>query len=417
MQSIKLIPNKLEGKVNAPSSKSLTHRAIISASLTYSTSYIKNVTFSEDIFATIDVVRSLGAKVEIYENKLSIDGLFKNIDIFKQTEINNVFDKLELYANESGSTLRFLIPIALCFTKNLEFKGEKSLLKRPLNVYYNIFDEQEIKYFNDNNKISINGELQNGEFIVDGSVSSQFISGLLFATPLLKGNSIIKINGDLQSKSYISLTLAILEKFGIEIKNNEYKTFKIKGNQNYKATDYSIEGDFSQAAVFEVANFIGNKIKIENINYNSLQGDRIVIDIIDMFGYDEVVTVNGSDCPDIIPILALGACFRNNKTIFKNVERLKIKECDRLIATYEILTKLGAKVEIIEDCELVVYGNANFYGDVTLDSYNDHRMAMLVAIASTKCENPVILRNYKSVGKSFPNFFEIFKSLGGECIE
>ncbi len=406
VNKFKLVPSKLTGTVNAPSSKSITHRAIICGALALGESVISNVSFSDDIYATIEAVKSLGAIVEIIEDKVIINGITKSYK-----------DKIPvIYSNESASTLRFMIPIAMNFCNSVIFTAEKGLVQRPLNVYFDIFDKQNINYKYEKDDLHVKGDFNSGDFFVDGSISSQFVSGLLFAAPLLEGDSVIHIIGELQSKSYVDLTLDVLNNFGINIENKNYEKFIIKGSQKYLANKYTIEGDYSQTSVFEIANFLGHQINILNTNPNSLQGDAVIIENIKNFSLNSDITIDGSNCPDIVPIMALGACFRNYKTNFINVERLKIKECDRLQTTYEVLTKLGAKVEITAN-SMLVHENALFHGGITLDSHNDHRIAMLIAIASTKCANPIVLTNPSCVSKSYPNFFEVFKLLGGEIYE
>ncbi len=402
------MPSKLTGTVNAPSSKSITHRAIICAALASGESLIENVSFSNDIFATIEAVKSLGAVVDVSKNSLRIKGIKNCI----RTETPNI------YCNESASTLRFMIPIAMNFTTQAVFSAEEGLVKRPLDVYFDIFKNQNIDYEYINDDLHVCGELSNGEFNIDGSISSQFVTGLLFATPLMSGTSVINIVGDLQSKSYVDLTLDTLHSFGIIVENQDYKKFIISGNQKYTATNYTIEGDYSQTSVFEIANFIGNNISILNTNPHSLQGDAVIVDNIKKFKQNTDIVIDGSNCPDIVPIMCLGACFRKYKTTFVNVERLKIKECDRLTTTHKILTALGATTEITSN-SLVVHSNeiTKFLGGITLDSHNDHRIAMLIAIASTVCFKPLTLRNPSAINKSYPNFYEVFRMLGGGIIE
>ncbi len=398
--------SKLKGTVNAPSSKSLTHRAIICAALSRGKSTISNISYSDDIYATIEAVKQLGASVHFEENSLTIYGIEK-------TDVNLT---PEIYSNESASTLRFIIPITLRFYNAAKFTAEKGLVKRPLDVYFNIFNEQGIKHNYIDDDLHVTGKIKSGEFYIDGSISSQFVSGLLFTLPLLHGDSTIYIKGDLQSKSYVALTLDVLKHFGINVENSEYRSFRIKGNQKYYATDYTVEGDYSQTSVFEIANYLGHDINILNTNPKSLQGDAIILENIKKFLADSDITIDGSNCPDIVPIMALGACFRKYKTSFINIERLRIKECDRLKATYEVLSKLGAEVEITES-SMLVHGHSNFKGGLVLDSYNDHRIAMLITIASTMCDEAVILTNPNCISKSYPNFYEVFKSLGGEVHE
>ncbi len=363
---------------------------------------ISNVSFSNDIHATIEAVKNLGAIVEAKEDSIIITG----VNVHESDNIPTI------YSNESASTLRFIIPITMHFCNSAVFTAEKGLVQRPLNVYFDIFDNQNISYNYVGDDLHVDGNLHSGDFYVDGSISSQFVSGLLFTTPLLKGDSTIHIKGELQSKSYVDLTLEALSNFGIVVENINYEKFIVKGDQKYTATNYTVEGDYSQTSVFEIANYLGHDINVKNTNPNSLQGDFVIHENIEKFNLDSNIVIDGSNCPDIVPIMALGACFREYKTTFINIERLKIKECDRLNTTHEVLSKLGAQIEITNN-SMLVHGNSHFKGGITLDSYNDHRIAMLIAIASTMCENPIELTNPSCVKKSYPNFYEVFRSIGG----
>ncbi|MDE5856551.1 MAG: hypothetical protein K2H06_05850, partial [Anaeroplasmataceae bacterium] len=253
-------PKKLKGTVDIPPSKSLSHRAIIAASLSEEESVISNVMFSKDILATIEGMKALGAKIEIEGNTLRIKGS-------KVKRAVNVID-----ANESGSTLRFLIPIALVNSEPIEFIGHNHLVNRPLDSYFEIFDNLRIKYTHPKDAylpLRTSGGLTSGVYEVKGNISSQFITGLLFALPLIEGNSTIKIIGPLESKGYVDLTLDILSKFGISIINQNYETFEIKGNQSYRGYNYTVEGDYSQTAFFLIAGAMGADIKLKGMNQES----------------------------------------------------------------------------------------------------------------------------------------------------
>lgn len=429
MTSLRIEPGKLKGNVKIPPSKSMAHRAVICAALSDGISRISNVEFSDDIIATINAMRALGAVINEEGDYLEVKGVN-----FKNTVPTREFERV-VDCNESGSTLRFLIPISLVFEGITRFIGRGNLGKRPLDTYYNIFDEQNIEYHYKEEELDllISGMLKPGVFEVRGDISSQFITGLLFALPLLDGDSKIVITTEFQSKGYIDLTLSAMKDFGIEIINKDYKEFIIKGNQKYAARDYRVEGDYSQGAFFLVADALGSDIKVLDLKEESLQGDREVIDILARMGMHikregntvsgeiegqlKAAVIDGSQCPDIIPILALAAALSDGKTEIINSERLRIKECDRLSAVTSELNKLGAKIEEKKD-GLVIEGVKEFKGNVEVWSHKDHRIAMTLAVASTMCKEPIILKDYECVSKSYPNFFKDFKQLGGtfnEC--
>ena len=274
--NVRIKPGFLKGDLIVPPSKSLSHRAIIAAGLSKGKSIISNVLFSKDILATISAIEAIGAKVIKNDDSLIIEGK-------GYTErIKDVID-----SNESGSTVRFVIPIALTVDKPITFIGKNNLVNRPLDTFLNIFDEQNIKYEKEENTylpLKVYNGLKPGLFKIRGDISSQFITGLLYALPLLKGDSKIIITTDLESKGYIDLTIDMLNLFGIKIINNDYKEFIIKGNQEYKACNYQVEGDYSQSAFFLVADLLGSDINLLAMNPNSHQGDKKIIEDIKAFG-------------------------------------------------------------------------------------------------------------------------------------
>ena len=302
--------------------------------------------------------------------------------------------------------------------------GKGKLFKRPLSSYFENFDKYQIKYsYIDENKILLDGALKSGEYEIDGNISSQFITGLLFSLPLLNGNSKIIIKGKLESSSYIDITLDCLNKFGIKIINNSYREFIMEGSQTYKSGNYEVEADYSQAAFFLVANSIGSNIKINGLNTNSLQGDKKIVDFISQinnWNKNEKLMLDGSETPDIIPILSLKACISKKEIEIINIARLRIKESDRLKATVEELSKLGFDLIEKED-SILINSRKNFTHDnkefVSLSSHSDHRIAMTIAIASTCYEEEIILDNLDCVKKSYPNFWEVFLLLGGKIYE
>ena len=410
--------NRLTGEVTPPPSKSILHRYIIASSLAKGISKIENISYSDDIIATIEAMEKLGAKIEKKDNYLLIDGS----KTFDKKYLNN---NAEIDCNESGSTLRFLFPLSIVKKNKISFKGKGKLFKRPLNPYFENFDKYKIKYsYINENEILLDGELKSGEYEIDGNISSQFITGLLFSLPLSNENSKIIIRGKLESSSYIDITVDCLNKFGIKIINNSYQEFIIEGNQTYKSGDYEVEADYSQVAFFLVANSIGSNIKINGLNTNSLQGDKKIIDFIsqiDNWNKKEKLILDGSETPDIIPILSLKACISKKEIEIVNIARLRIKESDRLRAIVKELSKLGFDLLEKEDSILInsrkdfnkIINNSPVY----LSSHSDHRITMTIAIASTYYDGEIILDNLDCIKKSYPNFWEVFLLLGGKIYE
>ena len=408
--------DKLVGELSPPPSKSVLHRYIIASSLAKGISKIENISFSEDIIATIEAMKKLGAKIEQKDNYLLIDGR----DTFK-----NLNENIEIDCNESGSTLRFLFPLSIVKENKVLFKGRGKLFKRPMTPYFENFEKYKIKHsYIDENAILLEGQLKAGIYEIYGNISSQFITGLLFSLPLLDGESKIIINGKLESSNYIDISLDCLSKFGIKIINNSYQEFIIEGNQSYKVGNYRTEADYSQAAFFLVANAIGSKIKINDLSENSLQGDKKIIDYIseiDNWNSKDTLVLDGSETPDIIPILSLKAAVSGKKIEIVNIERLRIKESDRLKATVEELSKLN--FDLIEKKDsILINSRENFEVNknekaISLSAHSDHRIAMMIAIAATCYDGEILLDNLDCVKKSYPNFWEVFLSLGGKIYE
>ncbi|HEY5535520.1 MAG TPA: 3-phosphoshikimate 1-carboxyvinyltransferase [Ignavibacteria bacterium] len=436
MKSVIIQPFALNGKVKIPPSKSLSHRAVIAAGLSDGECTIDNISMSEDIIATCEIMEKLSVKIKQLPNSLKIIGTGKpriacdgisNNGIAKDKTAGN-----ELQCNESGSTLRFLIPIAMLTGERVIFKGKSKLVQRTLKPYYEIFDKQKIKYttINGNLPLTIDGSLKPGIFELRGDVSSQFITGLIYALPLLKGDSTIKITTEMESIGYIDLTIDVLNKFGVKVENNNYREFKIKGNQHFVKRDFRVEGDFSQAAFYLAAGVLGGEVECLDLNMESLQGDRVIVDIIKEMGgkitvKDGVLRASKSDlkgtiidasqCPDLVPIVAVLAALSEGTTKIINAGRVRIKESDRLKAMATELNKIGAEVIERED-SLLIHGKPMLRGGV-VSSWNDHRIAMAMAIASIRCTQELIIEDSGAVKKSYPHFYEDFKSLGGKVNE
>ena len=423
---IKIKPGNLKGTIEIPPSKSYSHRAVIAAALAENgkKSKIDNLKFSVDITTTTDIMENWGAEIERFESALEIIGNGGKVaprDKYVQ-------------CNESGSTIRFLIPVGITSENELVFDGKGKLVDRPLDSYYKIFKEQGLKYEITGGKLplTVNGKLKPGNYEIDGNISSQFITGLLYALPLLEGDSKLIINKNLESKGYVDLTLEILKLAGIEIVNNDYKSFDIRGNQTYKPFNYTVEGDYSQVAFWIVAGIISanrdNEVKCLHVNKNSLQGDREIIEIVTRMGanleiFDDYVIVKPSktkgtvidisQCPDIGPVLTVLAALSEGETRIINGERLRIKESDRITSIKTELNKLGGNVSEEGD-SLIIQGVEEFRGGVTVNAWNDHRIAMSLAVASTRCEEEIILEEAESVRKSYPHFWDDFVKMGGE---
>ncbi|WP_053957715.1 3-phosphoshikimate 1-carboxyvinyltransferase [Inediibacterium massiliense] len=425
MDTIKILPSVLNGKVKIPPSKSMSHRAIICAALAHEESLITHVSLSDDILATLEGVEALGAKV----NKRMDDDKTYSIRIEGAKKI--ICKKNKIDCKESGSTLRFLIPIGILTKDEMTFTGRGKLMERPLHEYYKIFEKQDIKYDTDNGKLplTIKGNLKGDIFKVRGDVSSQFITGLLFALPLLKEDSKIIVTTSLESKSYIDLTIQMMSQFGVDIKKDK-KDYWIQGNQEFKPSTYKVEGDFSQGAFFMVAGILGGNIRCMDLLIDSLQGDKAIIDIIKKMGGEIFVegndivtkaskthgiTIDVSQCPDLVPAICVLASLSKGTTKIVNAKRLRIKESDRLKAMATELNKLGGCVKEFED-GLEIVGKESLIGG-EVDSWNDHRIAMALGIVSIRCKHPVVIKNSHAVKKSYPEFWEDFKRLGGKIHE
>lgn len=422
MTHLEIRPNRLEGSVTVPPSKSLAHRAIICAALAEGESTVRNIQFSDDIRATIAGMRAFGADITEKKDVLTIQGIGINAEKSGKTLVQSEeTDSVRLVdCNESGSTLRFLVPVATLFDGKTRFTGRGKLGKRPLTPFEELFKKQGLDYeVLDTEKLDllVKGDLSPDTVNLRGDISSQFITGLLMTLPFLNGDSRINVTTPLESKGYIDLTLAVFNDFGLDIQvEDDGQTFVIPGGQSMKSADYTVEGDYSQAAFFLTANHLGNKLQLKGLNNQSLQGDKAIVEILETLKKETDRVIDGSQFPDIIPVAALAAALSKGRTRFENLERLRIKESDRLVATQAELEALGADIHVEGDA-LVINGVGYLKGGVTVWSHKDHRIAMMLGIASTRCDEPIIIRDTDCVAKSYPDFWEVFKTLGGHIHE
>ena len=385
--------------MEAPPSKSMAHRLLICGGLSEGKSVIKGISSSEDMKATLDCLSAIGAKYEIDGDTVTITG----------ADIRNIPENAVLRCRESGSTLRFFIPICLLDGKTFTFTGSEKLLSRPLSVYKEIFEKQEIYFETTAEKITLGGKLKSGVFEIPGNISSQFITGLLFVLPLLEEESKIKLIPPVESRSYINLTIEALSVFGIEVEWKDENTLFIKGGQNYKAAEAKVEGDYSNTAFFEALNVLGSEIKITGLEPESLQGDKIYEKYFPLLEKGEK-NIDISDCPDLGPILFAVAAAKNGGT-FTGTKRLKIKESDRASAMAEELSKFGTKVTVNEDS--VIIDASEFHAPTeVLRGHNDHRIVMSCAVLATLTGGKI--EGAEASRKSLPDFFERLKKLGFE---
>jgi len=414
--NVMIHPTELKGSVNIPPSKSQSHRAIIAASLSKGKSVISNIVYSEDILATIGAMEKLGVKFVKNTHHLTVIGVQRI----------SLSDDNFVECNESGSTLRFLIPIFSLSRDKVVFTGKRSLFKRPMNIYEELFEKLNLIYQKNEDSIIVSGALTSGVYEIPGNISSQFISGLLFALPMVKGDSKIVITGKYESKQYVDMTMDTLKQFHVMVEEigNEYI---IKGNQSYKSCNVTIEGDYSQLAFFGVLGTISGDVFCRRIPFESHQPDRLILEYLQKMGGKIELKENGiiirkantigavldvSQCPDIAPILGILAGISEGKTLIINAQRLKMKESNRLLSTYETLKSLGVEVTMNED-SLEIIGRSTFEGGV-FDSFQDHRIAMSIAIAASRANRNVLITNAEAVNKSYPDFYKDLEKLGAK---
>ncbi len=397
---LRITPKLLKGKITVPPSKSISHRALIAAALAGGESRITDVLDCEDTRATEDALTALGAVISHEGNVTVVKGI--------KTPAENA----DINCRESGSTLRFMIPIAAALGAESTFRGEANLPNRPITPFLEELPRHGIEFVSEKMPYIMKGKLRGGNFPVTGDISSQFITGYMLALPLTGEKCTISLTSELQSRPYALLTADAMKSFGVDVKIGE-NSFEIPGNSAFSPCDYTVEADMSQAAFFLVGDAIGGNITPTNLRYDSVQGDRAIIDIVKQFveSGGQAFDVNAEDIPDLVPILTVLACFAKGTSNITGCARLRIKESDRLAAISTELNRLGARIEAGEDY-LVVHGVDSLSGGVC-ETYCDHRIAMSLAIASQRCTEPIVIKGAQCVSKSYPTFFEDFRKLGG----
>ncbi len=394
--NVKIYPSVAKGSIHPPPSKSCAHRLLICSALSKGESVIENIGINEDISATARCLRVLGAEINI-ENSIA---RVKGIDFKDRVE------QISLFCNESGSTLRFLIPLSLIFSKKAFFEGRGRLLQRPQAVYERLFEEKGCSLLNEDGCLAAEGQLKSGVYSLRGDVSSQFITGLLFALPLLSGDSEIRLTSALESAPYIDITLDVLHQFGIVINKNASGYF-IKGSQEYRASAFSVEGDYSNSAFLHGFNLLGGSVKVEGLNPQSFQGDRIYTEYFEKIKNGSPV-LDISDCPDLGPVL-ISLCALTNGGILKGTKRLKIKESDRAEAMKTELLKFGVNISVFED-EIHIPKSKIQPPEEIIRCHNDHRIAMALALVLSTVGGE--LEDAQCINKSYPEFFTDIESLG-----
>lgn len=427
MKCLTIRPSGLSGQICVPPSKSMAHRAIICALLSEGESVIDNIELSDDIIATCRAAECLGGDIDILESglpgrkKLVIRG-YGSIKI-KNERIN---------CGESGTTARFIIPVSRLSGDRVMIEGEGRLVERPFSVFFPVFDSHGIEYkaSGGNLPMTLRGNLRPGNYQIQGNVSSQFISGLLLALPLLPGDSVISVTTSVESAGYIDMTIAMQKLFGVKIDyRKEENRFIIPGWQKYLPRNYEVEGDWSQAAFWLAAGALSGPVKVEGLNPDSHQGDKIIEELLKNMGAELTwqgtaliseksrmsgIGIDASNCPDLVPVLAVLGAASEGTTEIKNAGRLRLKECDRLKAITTELRSLGGSITENED-SLYIKGREKLLGG-RVYGWNDHRIVMAAAVAAVACEKNVVIEGCDAVSKSYPSFWEHYTALGGEVL-
>lgn len=395
--NIKIKPCTLSGRIQAPPSKSYAHRLLICAALADGKSTVHGISESEDMCATLDCISALGVKA---------DRIGKSVTVHAG---NRVLTGDEFSCRESGSTLRFFIPIALACGNEAVFTGTRRLMERGVGIYETLFVERDIEIEKTDESIRFCGRLTPGSYTLRGDVSSQFVSGLLFALPLLDGDSEIKVLPPVESRKYIDITIDAMRFFGVEVSETEENTFSVRGRQSYRAKEAFVEGDWSNAAALYGFNALGGSLTIDGLNENSIQGDRACIEIINRLNCEGAV-IDLSDCPDLGPVMFALAAAKNG-AVFTGTRRLRIKESDRAQAMADELCKFGINV-IVEENSVTIEKSTLRAPTELLDSHNDHRIVMAMTLLASLTGGEI--SGAEAVRKSYPDFFRVLEKAGLE---
>ena len=412
-------PARIGGTVSAPPSKSMAHRAVLCSALAKGTSHIENLEFSKDISATLAAAGQLCARVESGPADALVEGLGHFRPVFGPVD-----------CCESGSTLRFLIPLASLTGQSITFVGRGRLMERPQSVYETLYREQNLHFEQANGQLTVAGSLRSGEYTLAGNVSSQFISGLLFALPLLAGDSTLHLIPPVESRSYIEMTRAAQAAFGVTSHWLDDTTLCIPGGQQYHPRDYIVEGDYSQAAFLAVLGAVKGGITLTGLAAETLQGDAAILDILHRCGAKFTQTEAGlvfeqaplhgvdidlADCPDLGPVLMVLGLLCEGTTVIRNAERLRIKESDRIAAMEAELRVCGGVLSseggtiTVQGCKLQLHAP-----EAPLSGHNDHRVVMSLTVLALAADIPLAINEAEAVQKSWPHFFDALKPLGVE---
>lgn len=417
MERIIVRPNSLSGKIKAIPSKTYGHRMIILSALSQKTSKLIINEYNDDLLATLNCIKELGADYSI------------NGEVLEITPIKKVNSKPLLNAGESGSTLRFLIPVATGLYENTVIDAKGSLKSRPIKPLLEGLSKVGVKFSNTTLPIETFGKFTGGEIELPGHVSSQFISGILLAASITHKDTKIILTSNLESKAYVDVTIDVLKNYGIDVEKN-CNGFFVKSGQILKPQEeVVVEGDWSNAAPFLVAGALHGEVEITGLNIDSIQGDRVILDILKTFGAEVLISdtikvkskqkhpikIDVNECPDLLPVLSILACGASGQSVFIGCHRLKLKESDRLTNSMELINLLGGEA-FIKDDSLIVNGRGELVGG-KVDGYGDHRMAMAGAIASLISKNDIQIDGFTAINKSYPRFFKDFKRFGGDVVE
>ncbi|MBR1778955.1 MAG: 3-phosphoshikimate 1-carboxyvinyltransferase, partial [Clostridia bacterium] len=404
----------LSGTINAPPSKNELHRVILCAALADGNSEIQNFNLTNDIMATINAIKILGARVSFIDKKIIING---------SSTFSTALPKIN--CDESSTTLRLLIPMVASRGVRTTFLAKDVLYKKPLFPYFSSLLEHGVAFTNQNLPFTVSGNLTPGKFTLRGDISSQFLSGLLISLPSLKLDSEIILTSPLESSGCVDLTIDVLSKFGIEIiKTNS--GFWVPGKQTFKPTNYTITGDWSLASFFAVSGAIGEEISIKGLSIESKQADKSILKVFERFHINhsfekDCLTVSPSEfsganifaaqTPDLVPPISILSAFCKGSSKILGTSRLKYKESNRLKAIYTCLNKFGVEIWDTSD-GFIIKGSASL-SKCSLNSFADHRVVMAMAIAATVADGKVYISDAQSIHKSYPHFFEDFIKLGG----